>query len=383
MINSVDIIQLFKKINLFSYIRRIHIKEGSSLYLFEAKLNNGITAYGTSYQSKKLAKIKCLWELMERLSVNINDRKSITYASIKYLQKRRKNILNHYIYAKQSKDKKLRWVTGYDAQQKKLILIPADLIYSAYCDKNNLSSIIALNGTAGGIDYTTALLYGIYELVERDAFMTIFYNKIMVPRVDLSHANKIILRIGKMLHKQKLELLLYNFTHDLQIPTFLSVIVDISGNSVYFSSGLKSNLNADKAMIGAVEEALTERMVKTNLINKRSSSTIHKYPPLTKKELLRRFYLYEQTTQSLSIHSRDFNSKKSLTFIIKKLKKEKMRLFYKDISLDLLKNKNCFIYKVIIPELQPYFYEKRDIFINKNRMDRVKFYFNNMNIKLN
>ena len=83
---------------------------------------------------------------------------------------------------------RLSWTRGYSVTRNAPVLVPACLTYVPYhpfwgdCGEETIGPSIT-TGQAAGANYRDALLGGIYEIVERDAFMITWLNRLPVPRI--------------------------------------------------------------------------------------------------------------------------------------------------------------------------------------------------------
>lgn len=140
--------------------------------------------------------------------------------------------------------------------------MPAQLVYVPYSYQHDepLLRFPISTGAATGVSLDDALYRGICEVVERDAFMITYLNKIVSPQVNLfSIKDKTIYDIANIFKRYKLELVILNLTTDLQIPVFAAVTLDRTGLGPAVSVGLKAGFNIKETIIGAIEESLMVR----------------------------------------------------------------------------------------------------------------------------
>ncbi len=131
-------------------------------------------------------------------------------------------------------------------------------------------------GAAGGFSHEETLLNGIYEIVERDAFMTTYLNKIAVQKVDIrSLQNSTIQKTIASCFRYKLDPYVFNITNDLGIPSFMTILIDRTGIGPAVSVGLKSGLNSVGTIIGSLTEALQIRIsIRNRLLQDRRKRKI-------------------------------------------------------------------------------------------------------------
>jgi ribosomal protein S12 methylthiotransferase accessory factor len=87
-------------------------------------------------------------------------------------------------------DTELDWVWGYSWGRDRPILVPADVVYYGRWYHERPATRPPLQETSNGCALrrtaTEAILFGLLEVVERDAFLMTWYAQMGVPRIDLS-----------------------------------------------------------------------------------------------------------------------------------------------------------------------------------------------------
>lgn len=392
-INISQIIrQLLKELNFHGFLK--NIIDTSQIFYDEPKFfsyslqlknikykqilkNQQFGAAGVSVISRELALLKCLSEAIERLSLFIFKKESFIVKSYKQIKEKALNP-KQYVNDDYLEKKDFYWTKGYRLNDNKKIFIPAQLIYLGFKPKNEKILTWPIStGAAGGLTKNSAILRGIYEVIERDALMTIYLTRIKAPRIDpRSIDNKIIQFILDTLDRYQLKLFLFDITNDISIPTFLSILIDNSGLGPMMSVGYKSNIDPIKAVVGSIEESFMGRIAERyNVYIKK----LNKFN-LSKNKFLMLFkkikYLIEQPAKKfIKIPSININEDEELNQVKKLLIRKKLQIYYADITLEIFRKFNHFVYKVIIPELQPYI-PKNSSEIKINRLKSVASYFN-------
>lgn len=354
------------------------------------KTEINITASGISVTNKYLALLKCIWEGIERFNLYCYREKSIKYAFYHDLIPHAIDPTVYVCDEKLTTTSRFGWVKGYNLTDNIPIYIPAQLIYLNYFkskEEIKLSANIS-TGAAGGIDKETTLLRGIYEVIERDAFMTVYLNSIKATRIDIGKIrNKIIQRIINKCRQYNLEIFVFNITNDLAIPVFMAILTDKTGIGPAVTVGLKSSLNVLNAITGSIEESFMGRVMIRNEMLKRKSNDFN-IPPKSIRTLLDRGlfwvslkrlsslnYLLNQIPLPFKIHANTVKPHQELATIIDILRKKGYKTYYVDITSDIVKKLNYFVYKVIIPELQPLYLDEKHKELRTNRLKLVASYF--------
>jgi len=359
-----------------------------------------IAGGGYSFKSKKLALLKCLMEGMERFSNTCYKASKIRYSFYEELNAK---ALNPQVYLSEKKvqGKKIGWVEGKDLFNNQAVLLPAQIIYYNYVFANSEPCLTQLNstGAAGGIDFETTLLRGIYEVVERDAFMTTYLAKIRAPKIELNDLEKKFATVNKLIRnitKFNLEVMIFNLENDLKIPTFLCIVIDRTGLGPAISLGLKSSLNQERAVSGAIEEALNSRpWLRMELWNRQESRVTSKANKnivsilerglfwLSPKMLKRISFLLDQPSQKLKIRNFAADSTKELSEVKRLLRDKGKESYFCDIGISEFKKIGLHFYKVVIPKLQPLFLEENRREIRRDRLKEVAKFFGQDKFSLN
>ncbi|MCF7843920.1 YcaO-like family protein [Candidatus Gracilibacteria bacterium] len=160
---------------------------------FEGSAMSGL---GTCFFSKEKAFSKAVGELVEReVSGTLNEDTVYESGSFEELSKKHKNILyppryhrylkiqkEKFLYLDSDKDTKFDWVFGKNIINNENVLIPKHLVFWSikYKREHNLEKFLqhpTTNGSAGYFDFDTAIKKGIFEVVERDGFLTHWLTK--------------------------------------------------------------------------------------------------------------------------------------------------------------------------------------------------------------
>lgn len=153
------------------------------------------------------------------------------------------------------------WVWGEELLSKKRVLIPAQLIFWNYqvnfdSEEPYLRQPIT-NGAAGHFSREEAILGGIYENIQRDAFLIHWLNFIVPPRVDIASIKDRTLRgLIQSFSRCKFEVIFLNTTLDLAVPSCICVLVDHSGIGPKVAVGGGCGWNYEHALLRSLTEAI-------------------------------------------------------------------------------------------------------------------------------
>jgi ribosomal protein S12 methylthiotransferase accessory factor len=156
----------------------------------------------------------------------------------------------------------LAWTWAWSLMHKRAVLVPASLVYMPYspcfADRGEKVAGPAVStGLACARSIDEAVLKGIYECIERDAFMITWMNHLPVPEVDfLSHPS--LRRLyDERLCRDGLHYVLLNTTTDIPVSSFLCLLIDYRRTPPMICAGGAASLDpidaAGKAMTEAVQ----------------------------------------------------------------------------------------------------------------------------------
>ncbi|WP_366597662.1 YcaO-like family protein [Bacillus velezensis] len=120
------------------------------------------------------------------------------------------------------------------------------------------------NGLACGITFVEAAISGLFETVERDAFMLTWYNKLSLPQIDVNSSPRLKRFYERYIKPTSLRLHLVDMTVFSGIPSVLAVVRNPHTNLAPFAIGAASSYSIEKACEkAAIEGMYTRTWVKT------------------------------------------------------------------------------------------------------------------------
>jgi thiazole/oxazole-forming peptide maturase SagD family component len=155
----------------------------------------------------------------------------------------------------------LDWTWGFSLSRMSPVLVPAAsaFLYFTPSEGSYSCNQMGTNGLSLGNNFEEAILQGFYEMVERDSIMIFIRNPVMLPDVDIStFQSDFIDNILKNCKKAKLELVVKDFSTDLEIPTFCAQLFDGYEEPGYIW-GFGCHLDPQIALTRAITEAFQGR----------------------------------------------------------------------------------------------------------------------------
>jgi ribosomal protein S12 methylthiotransferase accessory factor len=118
------------------------------------------------------------------------------------------------------------------------------------------------NGLASGASVEDAILSGLYEIIERDAWTLnqfLLDSGMLLTRTPLISMPDRIETCVRKIEAANLALHLFDITTDYKVPVFCAIILDLSGRCAGTFAGYGCHLNAEIAALRAITEAAQAR----------------------------------------------------------------------------------------------------------------------------
>jgi ribosomal protein S12 methylthiotransferase accessory factor len=158
-------------------------------------------------------------------------------------------------------DDELTWVRATEVDTGRELYAPASLVYMGFAGSRGDEAFApsTSNGLAGGPDLAAAVVGGLYELIERDAFMITWLNRLPAPRIDVSSIEGPASEIARHYRRLGVELIAFDLTTDVGVPVVMAVTLDRAGNLPAVSVGLGCHASARMALERAATEVVQIR----------------------------------------------------------------------------------------------------------------------------
>lgn len=155
-------------------------------------------------------------------------------------------------------DRPIPWVWGHSLRDERPVLVPARLVhYSAGLASDNFVFECS-NGCAIGGCLEEAVLGGLLELIERDAFLLAWYGGTELTGIDLGSVHDPTVRA--MIDRAALQgydVHAFDNRIDLDVPVVTALAVRRDGGPGLFSFGAGASLSPSAALEAALSEVLT------------------------------------------------------------------------------------------------------------------------------
>ena len=149
------------------------------------------------------------------------------------------------------------WVEGLSCQSQETVLVPEQLAYHRVKREDESKFVQqSSNGCAIGGAFEEAVLYGLLEVIERDAFLNTWYGQLPVPEVSVNEViwTEEALHWVEYLRQHGYVVRLFDISHDLGIPCALAVAINRQNRFPNVICGTAAHLRWNVAVNKAVQE---------------------------------------------------------------------------------------------------------------------------------
>lgn len=152
------------------------------------------------------------------------------------------------------------WVWGTSLQSGEYKLIPEQAVYYGLESNDHSPQYVreSSNGCAVGSNLTETVLYGLLELIERDAFLMAWYTRKVYARVNLTSgtSRNIEFRLERLKRVTGYEVMAFDITTEIGIPAVWCVAFDSAKRPgrPYTFHAAAAHLSAERALEAALHE---------------------------------------------------------------------------------------------------------------------------------
>lgn len=354
----------------------------------EGKSRIGYAGTGLDFFDRNKSLWPAVGEAVERYSLETYEPEEgdITQSSYKELNGNKLDIFSLAGYSdefRNSNEKRFRmsydettkfcWVQGIDALSKSHIWIPLQLLSFKYANQiitdqtePQLAPFVS-TGSAAGQNIEMAVKNGIFEIIERDAFLIHWLNKLHSEKIKVSSiSNNQIDSIIKIAKEHNLEIHLVYLRTDIPIHSVAAIAVDqIDNRGPAVTVGLKSGFDLHSVIHGAINEAVGFRsFIRTrknnyDLDSKNTGQSLREKFWFKKESLVKLNFWINDENEKIITYFPTYNQDKfnENDLLEEFFLKNKLQAAYKDITLKYFKNhhERINVVMVRIPFLQPFY----------------------------
>ena len=328
--------------------------------------DGAVSIYGGKGITKDHAKASAMMEGFERYSAERQDIDETIIASLseieefgEYIDPKSLNLPKEF-EKKDISDLSLEWSKSIDLISNREYYIPTNAIYHPYISKNDSQSLFKsnTNGLASGNILEEAILHGIFEVIERDAWSIFELTHKNYAQIDISSIeNEIIIDIIEKFESEGIKIKLMDFTADIKIPTIAASADDtITKDAGLLTLGMGTHLDPEVAILRALTEVAQSRATQ---INGAREDTVRadfaREAGYERMKRINKFYFRDEEEQ-IKLSDIENKSTSSITRDIEIVKDELVsndiqKILYSNLTRPEL---DVSVVRVVIPEMELY-----------------------------
>ena len=326
--------------------------------------DGAISIYGGKGITKDHAKASAMMEGFERYSAEKQDGDEVIVANIKEISERGEYIdpvslnLPKDFKKENIEEMQLEWSIAKDIISDEEFYIPTNAIYHPYLHDNQVQSLFKsnTNGLASGNVLEEAILHGMLEVIERDAWSIFELTHKNYAQIDLdSIESETVNDILEKFESEGIKIKLMDFTADVKIPTIAASADDtVTKDAGLLTLGMGTHLDPEVAILRALTEVAQSRATQ---INGAREDTVRadfaREACYERMKRINKFYFRDEE-EKIKLSDIENKSTSSITKDIEIVKNELMdndidKILYVDLTRPEL---DVSVVRVIIPEME-------------------------------
>jgi len=173
----------------------------------------------------------------------------------------RQYLAKNWPYARWNKDAEITWINGVELPSQKSVAVPAILTYLAYppASAEEFFASSTSSGLAAGATLESAVLGGLCELMERDAFLITWMNRLPAIELEPAHAGGLVQEIYRYYGCFSVAVRCFLLPSDLPAAVVMAVSFDPRPDKPAQVVGLGCHPNPEIALTKAMLELCQAR----------------------------------------------------------------------------------------------------------------------------
>lgn len=169
-----------------------------------------------------------------------------------------------YRYTPFQEDTVTDWVWGHSFSEGQPVLVPEHLAYYSHNQIPRAERFFydSSNGCALGASREEATLYGLLEVIERDAFLIAWHTRAPVPEIDLDSIDQpMVQHLRNRLESVGFDLHCFDITTDNGVPAVWALLVNQKDEYPKTLSAAGAHFDPNKALLGGLIEVAVNAFV--------------------------------------------------------------------------------------------------------------------------
>jgi len=344
--------------------------------------NKCFMRHGAAGLTKEDALIAGVSEALERYCSGFYDDRDLLYSSFKDIKNQAVQPEKFALFSsKQYRDenfpfspftdvKKINWVKGFSLISEREIMIPAQMVFLPYRyrEDETIISYPTSTGLSCRSSLEEAILYGLYEVIERDGFILFWMLRPDVSKLRIDSLSRLKELFEERYNLPNWKHYICDITSDISIPIFFTLSLGEMDFGTAVCVGASSNLSSLKAVSKSLLESaqatsfLLYKLGEEKKIYKEDFSDVGDfddhgefYTRMPEYQFVFDFitdsnnFIVEEDLKELSTESIIGN----LKVILNILKAKEMDVIIIDLTTQDVRDEGFYVVKVIVPELIP------------------------------
>jgi len=270
--------------------------------------------------------------------------------------------LSEFPFKRFDDNSNVNWTSMTDLLTGERTYLPAASVYLPYwpSDKEDLIWYPVSTGVSCATSIEEAILKGIYEVIERDSFSILWYNKLSVPEIDITSDDEIFALYKKHFEIQGCKYYLFDMTMDTGVPSVLGVLDDEKGGILIAAA---TRLSMKDAVIKTLLELSQGRVSwKEDFVEGTSQVFFDDFSDIrdfhsrvmlyTKKDMKKHFDFLLENNRKIKIKDDDIISDDIRTKLVitgNRVLEKGYSIYVKDLTTPDLNDLNFKVVRVVIP----------------------------------
>lgn len=328
--------------------------------------DGAVSIYGGKGITKDHAKASAMMEGFERYSAEMQESDETITADLNeiseygsYIDPKSLNLPKE-IEKKDISGFNIEWSKSKDIISGKEYYIPTNAIFHPYTADNEINKLFKsnTNGLASGNILEEAILHGMLEVIERDAWSIFELTHKNYAQIDTESIESELIRdIIDKFESNGIEIKLMDFTADIKIPTIAASADDtITRDAGLLTLGMGTHLDPEVAVLRALTEVAQSRATQIN--GAREDTVRADFAREAGYERMKRInkYYFKQEEEQIKLADIENKSTTSITKDIEIVKDELIandieKILYVDLTRPEL---DVSVVRVVIPEMELY-----------------------------
>ena len=326
-----------------------------------------VSVYGGKGITKNHAKASAMMEGFERYSAERQENDDTTIAKISEISEKGNYIdpkslnLPKELEKKDISDMNIEWSISHDLITGKDYYIPTNAIYHPYALNDNTCQILFksnTNGLASGNSLEEAILHGIFEVIERDAWSIFELTRKNSSQIDLESIDSEVVNDAlSKFSENEINIKLMDLTADINVPTIAASSDDtLLKDAGLLTLGIGTHLDPEVAILRALTEVAQSRA--TQIHGAREDTVRADFARTAGYERMKRInkHYFEDEDEKISLSDIKNRSTDSITkdidIVLEELKANDIEhVLYYDLTRPEL---NVDVVRVVIPTMELY-----------------------------